>query len=187
MATYPAFPQPGVLTRDDDPNFAQGLLRADTQPGSVQVTFPGLSPVSFPTEKVSADQNTGRLSFVSSNTPYRIRALREDDGEWLSQYKTYLPIEALYALSSGVSVPEALDAYTMDDSVYVVGVVYTNAQGRWARIDGDWVLLSPTDDSFTNMSAIHIDPAKADAFLDFYDQNFVTVTDAESYAAPDGD
>lgn len=200
--TYPAFPRAGVLTRDDQPEYAQALTRADSEKGLLRVSLAGLSPVTFPTESITADQNTGRLSFISSNTPYRIRELREDDGEWLSKYKTYLPIEALYALVSPTApgddltsprtaalsgAPETLDAYSMDDSVYIVGVVYTNSQGRWSRIDGDWILLSPTDDSYAGMSVTHIDPDQADTFLDFYDQNYVSITDAEKYAGPDGE
>lgn len=194
LQVFPLFDQAGVLTRDDDPAFHQAVSGVYSTPDNLVVGMPGVSPVNFPSTNITVNGTTGRLGFISSDTPYRVRELREDDGEWLSRYKTLLPLEALEALvgpmETGEDVDnednsgapsESLDAYSLDDSVYIVGLVYTNTAGRWTRIDGDWVLMSPTDDTFDDMVVTTIEPSKADQFIQLYDNNFVTVQDAEQY------
>jgi hypothetical protein len=196
---YPAFPGHGVLTRDDDSSYAEAVRHATSTEEGLEVQHPRLSSVTYPTDNLTIDQKTGRLSFISSATPYGIRELREDDGAWLSKYKTLLPISALNGLigyDSGEDVAnpeddltqpdESLDAFATDTSPYVVGVVYTNNAGRWSREGGDWVLLSPTDTTFdadedTDLTVITIDPDRADDFLRSYDQNYVSVNDAEKF------
>lgn len=200
---FPAFPGNGVLTRTDQPGYAQAVTNADSTSDGIILGLPGYSPVTFPTTDLTQDQSTGRLNFTSANTPYGIRELREDDGQWLSKYKTLLPLPALGALVgpgfSGDQVAdpdddldtpdESLDAFAMDDSAYIVGVLYTNNAGQYARQDGDWVLLSPDDDTFSDpdLSVIQIDPTKADQFLSMYDQNYISVADAEQYEDPNAD
>lgn len=200
---FPAFPGHGVLTRDDDPSYSEGVVRADSTAEGLVVRHPRLASVTYPTDNLTIDQKTGRLSFISSAAPYGIRELREDDGEWLSKFKTYLPLTALHGLigsDSGDEVAdlstddltapdETLDAFATDGSPYIVGIVYTNTAGRWSREGGDWVLLGGDDDTFSSdnddLSVISIDPERADDFLNMYDQNYVTVTDAERFEAPD--
>ena len=195
---YLLFPKHGALTRDDDLDFAQAVTGVSKVKGGISVALPRLSPVTYPSDQITVDQSTGRLSFISSDTPYRVRELRDDDGEWMSKYKTLLPLEALEALNNapirgetvagtgtnGLTAPdESLDAFSMDDSAYIVGVVYTNDSGRWSRVDGDWILLASDDDTFSDLVVTPIDPAKADAFLTRYDRTFITVSDAEQYEA----
>jgi hypothetical protein len=201
VPVYPAFPGHGALTRDDKPQEAEAVLRADSTKDGLVIHFPKVSPVSYPSTDLTVDQKTGRLTFTSAATRYQLRELREDDGEWLSKYKTLLPLPALGALvepgTSGDQVAspddsmnnpsESIDAFATEDSVYIVGVVYTNTAGRWSRQGGDWILLAGSDTTFSDddMMVIPIDPAKAGQFLDMYDQNHVTVTDAERYEAQD--
>lgn len=199
---YPIYPGYGVLTRDDAPNYTQAVTGVTQTDDTLSVSMPGLSPVIYPSTNITTDPNTGRLSFISSNTPYRVRELSEDDGSWLSSYKTFLPQTALEALMGPIDLgdadpmatpdinldmpPETLDAFAFDDSVYIVGLLYTNTSGRYSRQDGDWMLLSPDDDTFQNpqMVAIEINPPSANQFIQMYDQNYVTVTDAEQYENP---
>ena len=118
-----------------------------------------------------------------------IRDLREEDGVWMSRYKISLPIEALEQLTrqTGGTVNETLTAYALDDSAYLVGLSYTNDMGQWARINGDWVLLSPEDDTFSDTIVLEINMDMSSEFLDLYDNNFVTVTDAEKYEVADAE
>jgi hypothetical protein len=203
IPVFPAFPGHGVLTRDDEPTAAEAVVRADSTKDGLIIHMPGISPVTYPSKDLTVDQKTGRLTFTSAATRYRLRELREDDGVWLSKYKTLLPLPALGALvepgTSGDQVAspddsnniqnETLDAFATEDSVYIVGVVYTNSAGRWVREGGDWLLLSGSDTTFSgdDLIVITVDPRKADQFLDMFDQNFVTVTDAERYEAEDLD
>ena len=82
---------------------------------------------------------------------------------------------------------ETLDAYATADSPYLVGLVYTNAVGRWSRVDGDWVLLASDDDTFNDMDVFEIDPDRGQEFIDQYDSNFVSVTDAEQYESAESE
>lgn len=199
--SYPAFPGQGVLTRADNADYVQAVTNAVSTKDGLVVGMPGVSPVTFPTSDLTVDQTTGRLRFTSADTPYKIRELREDDGSWLSKYKTLLPLPSVGALiGSGftgdyqMAAPnddsslgdETLDAFSTSDSPYIVGVLYTNAAGRYAREDGAWVLLAPDDDTFSDddLATIQIDPDRADDFLDAYDQNYISVEDAAQYEDP---
>lgn len=76
---------------------------------------------------------------------------------------------------------ETLAAYSLDDSAYVLGVLYSDDMGRWMRVDGDWVLLSRTDNTYNDMIVTPIAPDKAADFLDLYDNNYVSVQDLDQY------
>lgn len=180
----------GVLNKDDDLLFAEAVNDQIVTDYSVTLVKPGGEQIDFiqPT-RISRDRATGRLSFESGGDSYTVRELREDDGQWISKYKTWLPIAALQTLINGDTVEdlsqveESIDAFALDDSPYVLGVVYTNNAGRWVRLNGDWVLLAPEDTTYSGMGVINIDPERADEFLALYDDNFVTVQDAEAFEA----
>jgi hypothetical protein len=137
----------------------------------------------FPTSNITVDDRTARIEFVSGDTTYRIRELRETDGSWLSIMRVDLPTEALRAFSSGgnMNPDETVDAYALEDSAYIVGLVYSNAVGRWSRVDGDWILLAPGDKTYDGMSVFTIDPDRAQAYISLFDKNHVTITDTEQY------
>lgn len=192
---YKIFPSVGALTRPlGDVTYAKSILEAYTDATGIIVALSDGTEEHFNTTNAIEERNTGRIVFSSDNVDYRIRELREDDGAWISKYKTYLPVPALEQLikqnakdSNMDSVEpeqETLQAYAMDDSVYVVGLVYHNELGDWARIDGDWVLLVPNDTTYADAAIIDIDPEKADQFIALFDNNYVTVTDAETYEIP---
>ncbi len=197
VPSYPAFPSNGVLYRADDPDYAQAVVRADAVNGGLDIHMPGISPVKYPSDDVTVDGNTGRLNFTSTGTPFGIRELREDDGSWLSRYKTLLPLPALGSLIGRVGdaegmatanpndARETLDAYSTEDSPYIVGVLYTNNAGRWSREGGDWIPVSPDDATFStnddDLIVTPIDPDRADQFLSMFDQNYVSVADAERF------
>lgn len=82
---------------------------------------------------------------------------------------------------------ETLEARAANDSAYIVGLLYNNDSGTWSRIDGDWVLLAPEDEAYEDTVVIEIDPDKASDFIKMYDDNYITVTDAEQYELVDED
>ena len=195
MSDVLLFPRYGVITKAGDPAFADAVLRVTgTQPGSsgiVNVALPDKTNVEYNCDQITQDTITGRLEFASDGETYRIRELREDDGEWLSSLKVSLPIFALTGLiNQGATMAtntglETFTAYALDDSVYVVGLIYSNGIGRWSRVDGDWNLLSSTDDIFSTSVAMDLDPKKADEYIDLFDKNYVTITDTEAYELPE--
>ncbi len=193
MATnYPVYPFMGVLTQDEVPNTARLILAATASPGKDQIQIlndTGKTEEHDSTD-ITVDPETARMSFVSDGNKYRIREPRESDGSWLSKYKTSLPVEAIRAFTlrgDSMNPDETLDAFATDDSPYLVGLVYTNGVGRWSRIDEDWVLLAPTDDTFAEMNVFEIDPERAQEFIDLYDSSYVSITDAEQYESAESE
>lgn len=181
---YPVRPGVGVLTSSGGtPILTTGVVM-ETSRAAVTATLVDGTEENYPTSEVSVDPQTARMEFVSNDTTYRIRELRETDGSWLSVYKTDLPAEALRAFAKtgeDMDIQETLDAFALEDSVYVVGLVYTNGMGRWSRVDGDWILLASDDATYEGLEAISIDADRAQSFITLFDKNFVTVTDAEKY------
>jgi hypothetical protein len=181
QAGYPIYPRVGVLNRDGDPDFGEPIKRAYSDNDSVTIEYSDGDVEEFDATNITLDPNTGRLIFESEGDTYRVRELAEDDGEWLSKYRTMLPINAVESLAGGNVDDDTLDAYASEDSPYVLGLVYTNEAGRFLREDGDWVALSPNDETFNDMIVTSIDPERAQEFIDLYDRNYVSVADAEQY------
>ncbi len=203
----PIFAKYGVLYRTDGTGYPRPVLGAyfDMQVGSdstsLTVDYAGDQPGYYPVgiESVTTDEKTGTIKFESSGTEFTIRELREEDGMWLSDLRIPLSVEILDTLIdqlrsnnpmnyiSGDAGPEqeSLEARAANDSTYIVGLLYNNESGTWTRIDGDWVLLAADDETYEDTAIIEIDPDKAQDFIKLYDQNYVTVTDAEDYELVD--
>lgn len=190
--TYPVFPFIGILTETGEPSSARLIKAAAASMDHSTLSI--LNDVGLmedhETTSITVDPITARMEFVSDGKNYRIREPRESDGRWLSKYKVTLPTDALRAFTirgDSMNPDETLDAYATEDSPYIIGLVYTNGVGRWSRVDGDWVLLSPTDDSFDEGDVFEIDPERADEFISLYDSNYVSVTDAEQYESAESE
>ena len=181
------FPTMGVLTKIGDPEFGVPIQKAYVVGDTLTTVNDDGSETPYAAENVSEEGKTGRIIFRADNADYRIRELREDDGYWMSKYKTLLPVGALQLLinqkskDTDMDTSEILSAYANDNSVYVIGLVYENDLGRWLRIDGDWSLMDEEDKTFMDSIAIEIDPERADDYIELYDKNYVTVTDTEDY------
>ena len=181
------FPTMGVLTKIGDPEFGVPIQKAYVVGDTLTTVNDDGSETPYAAENVSEEGKTGRIIFRADNADYRIRELREDDGYWMSKYKTLLPVGALQLLinqkskDTDMDTSEILSAYANDNSVYVIGLVYENDLGRWLRIDGDWSLMDEEDKTFMDSIAIEIDPERADDYIEMYDKNYVTVTDTEDY------
>lgn len=147
---------------------------------------------------LTINEKTGTIDFKSLNVDFTIRELREEDGYWISSLRMPLSVPIMenmmenarkknfMAILPGSEVEveqEKLIAYAFDDSLYVVGLVYSNDLGRWARTGADWVLMGADDDTFADSVAIEIDPERASEFVDLYDANYIPVSDAEEFEA----
>lgn len=146
---------------------------------------------------LTINKNTGTIDFKAFDTEYTIRELREEDGYWMSSLKMPLSVPILEGMAENArkknnmaEVPgsdvdindsEKLIAYAFDDSLYVVGLVYSNDTGRWLRVGADWILMSADDDTFEGASSIIIDPDRADEYVDLYDANHMPVSDTEEF------
>lgn len=138
------------------------------------------------TGDITVDKNTGIINFSTQENDYTVRELREEDGIWLSRYKTSLPVSAIRQNLKRIMEkdPMAEDASTPDDLLFaatfvgddvVVGLVYDNGDGRYSRIDGDWVLMSDVDPTFEDIIVTPINPELADEFVELYDKQTLTL------------
>jgi hypothetical protein len=186
---YVIYPQPGVITKKSDPTFGQAISYAHLTDNDILVgVLRGGETAMYPIQDFTRGESPDRLEFDSGDEHYLIRELREEDGVWVSRYKTALPIEALEDLISGDTMTdlplgstEKITAYALDDSSFVVGLTYANADGTYTRADGEWVQSPDDDTTFDGMISMEIDPDKADDYVDLYDRNFVSVVDTETY------
>ena len=202
------FPSYGVLTGIGGENvkFAKPIFRATiNDDDQLDIEGPGQPTKTYGVglEEITIDKNTGIIDFSTGDMNYRIRELREEDGLWLSKYKTPLPVEALkeilnreakvsyMAYTPGQPLPqdETLHAVVFEGNKAVVGLLYNNEQGRWARIDGEWLLLTDQDADFEDDTiAIEISEDKADDFIDLFDKELLLADEIEEYTAqPDED
>lgn len=201
MANTIVFGKYGVIVKQGDDGYARYVTKAYLDADNfdyltVEGDFqqPSVYPVDV--EDILVNKNTGIIKFEAFGASYLIRELREEDGYWLSQYKTSLPVEALEQIirregvvnrmaymsnSSILPDDEKVYALAYPDSDYVIAVVYDNEVARYSRIDGDWVLVSPVDPTYNDTIAIEIDFDKADEFLELFDESTLTVGEAEKY------
>lgn len=142
--------------------------------------------VEMTVSKLNIFQQSGTMYFRSKGVDYVVRELRDNDGLWLSRYSILLPEDALSALiklGGYVELTEQFVSFATDDSPYVVAVVYSNSGGRFSRQDGQWVKIADNDTTLDSLIPTAIDPNKAREFLDLYDDNFVSVSDAQAFEA----
>jgi hypothetical protein len=135
---------------------------------------------------ITTDKNTGIIKFSTLSSDYTVRELREEDGIWLSFYRIPLPVSVLKQNLKRIMEknPMAEDADIPAESLYacvfagddvVIGVLYDNGQGNYARVGGDWVLMNDTDPAFDDIIAVPINPEMSDQFLEVYDTKVLTL------------
>lgn len=175
--------EPGAITAPgEEPKFAAALLVDDSE-SQVRIVGPGGVEV-MDVARIEQTDNSARLVLSTKKSKYNWRPLREADGIWLSALKVPLPVEALPSIATGETVAtEVLSAFSSGDSPYVLGVVYETADGSWVRQGGQFLPIAGDDTTYADMDRIEIEPGKAKEFLDLYDRNYVTVSDAVGYEA----
>lgn len=176
--------EPGVLTAPgEEPRFAASLLVNDDETEIQVIGNDGVE--SMKVSRIDQDENSGRLVLSTKKVKYSWRPLREADGTWLSRLHVPVPVEAIPGIAAGdVMATEMLSAFSSGDSPYVLGVVYETADGQWVRSGGSFLPIAGDDTTYSDMDRIVIDPDKAKDFLDLYDRNYVSVSDAVTYEAP---
>ena len=175
--------EPGVLTTPGaEPRFAAALLVSDNE-SEIQIIGPeGVETVNV--SRIEQDGTSARLVLSTKKSKYNWRPVREADGIWISKLQVPLPVEALSIIATGETVAtEVLSAFSSGDSPYVLGVTYETAEGSWVRQGGQFLPVATDDTTYADMDRIEIEPGKAKEFLDLYDRNYVTVSDAVGYEA----
>jgi hypothetical protein len=194
------FPRHGVLSRYglDEPSSNWYFQNSYFDPSDRLLKFSSSKelPLNFEVAPEALEKNleNNTISFQYRGYNYIIRGLREEDGLWISKYATRLPIEAIEQKIDQASesmimaytpkynpTPELLVALAFPDSERIYGLMYSNSRGRWTRIDSEWVLMSPIDNSFEDSIGIPIAPNKADEYVDKYDSQRMTISSTEPY------
>lgn len=153
-------------------------------------------------EELSPMGMTRNVEFVADGTPHMIRDLVESDGEWLSEYKTELPLVVLYqtiikqskpAIEKilGVELPdatpnfEAMYVYYLEGEERITSLIYMSNFGIYARDESNWIESDISTGAYQNLDTIEIDPETADELIQTFDANtgIMTVAEAKRYAA----
>lgn len=180
------FPNPGVVVSPKGETPLRAIRWAMATPEeNLKVKDRKGRVLRIAADSLTQDGSNDRIVFESDGNRNFIREVQESDGTWLSRYKIALPVEVLENMvaQGENAVNETILAYSLDDSPYVIGVVYKDKTGSWLRQNQEWTLLSNNDDTFDkeNVYVSEIDPEKAGEFIELYDRNYVTVSDAEQY------
>jgi hypothetical protein len=141
---------------------------------------------------ITTDKNTGIIKFSTLTADYMVRDLREEDGLWLSFYRIPLPVSVLKQNLKRIMEkdPMAADANEPVEELYacvfagddvVIGVLYDNGQGNYARVGGDWVLMNATDPAFDDIIAVPINPEMSSQFLEVYDTKVLTLASLKPF------
>lgn len=187
------FPRPGVLLDPQGQPRVSAVRWATLVDGdkALKVKNQDGSIEEFPISHLSQSPRTDTIKFESDGNSYTIRPIRESDGIWLSTLRTPIPVQTLNKLitEGNKAVAESLTAYSLDDSPYVVGLVYETPEGRFSRVEGDWEPLAASDETFlgSNVFGLDIDPSKADDFIKLFDKNHVSVADLSKYESADSE
>lgn len=147
-------------------------------------------PTVFVESDITVEPFTGIIKFSTLEQDYYIRPLREEDGTWLSRFKTPLPVDALKSnIAKGLEQGqvnedgELLYATVFAGDDVVVGLIYDNDFGKFARIGGEWILLSDAEPESEDMIVIPIDPDKADELITLFDSKILTISTIKPYEA----
>ncbi len=139
---------------------------------------------------ITVEPFTGIIKFSTLEQDYYIRPLREEDGTWLSRFKTPLPVDALKSnIAKGLEQNlvnedgELLYATVFAGDDVVVGLIYDNDFGKFARIGGEWILLSDAEPEDEDMIVIPIDEEKADQLIQLFDEKILTIETIKPYEA----
>lgn len=172
---------PGVITAPGVEPVYTPVLLANAKETAIQyLTDEGVESIKV--ARIDHDPNSDRLVLVTNKVKYTWRPVREADGIWATEFKIPLPVEAITEILTGDPLIEKiLSAYSSGDSPYVLGVVFETADGQWVRSGGTFIPMSPDDTTYADMDRIVIDPVRSKEFLDLYDKNYVTVSDAAAY------
>ena len=193
------WPSKGVLSRlgEDSGTTAFEYAYFDSE-NSGYLTFASSNaiPLIFEVQEqeLKKKESNNTISFQSFGYNYIIRSLREEDGIWMSDYRIPLPVEALEKIIDQASESmymayrndynpkeELLVALALPDSDFIYGLMYSSESGDWIRVNGDWALMSPVDNTFEDSVGIVINPNMADEYLEKYDSERLTVNDTEPY------
>jgi hypothetical protein len=143
---------------------------------------------------------TGYVEFNSEEVSYLIRELDEEDGLWMSVYKTELPIPVLQQMIvtksknviqqlTKIALPdtlpdfESLYIYYESDSDRLSTIIYMSSYGIFSRSEADWQDIDLNLPELQDLVTEDVSPANANALINLYDDNLgiVSLQEAKKY------
>lgn len=184
----------GILERTDEVTDPQAInLAAITNNGDLVVQYVDGSQESFPVEQGSIEPYTFGIVLFSTDDgeQYAIREVTDLDGTWVSKYKIELPPITIKDLLEKPEVDfqmpylenenEKLIAVKSPNDDNIISVMYLNNYGAYARINGMWVSVSPTDTTLEGTIPFNVKPETAQEFMDLYDNGDVTYDESKDF------
>ena len=186
----PVYGRVGVLESDKskDPILGAYYDRAPEYQGLYVITSTGIKYFDISVDALSVIGLTGYAEFTYNGTPHLLRELDEEDGLWMSNYKTELPIPVLQQMIvtksrrqieqlTGIEIPEglpefeALYVYHEPKSDKVLAIIYMSSYGIFSRNDADWQDVNLRLPELQNLTTEDVDPLKANELINLYDDN----------------
>ncbi len=175
---------------DRDPEF-KGLYVITT----TEVKYFDLNP-----EDIYPIGISGYVEFNSAGVNYLIRELDEEDGFWMSLYKTELSVPVLQQMVitksrdilqefTQIEIPntlpvfEAMYVYYPDNDDKITAIIYMSSYGVFSRNDADWNEVNLNLPELQALITEEVDPNKANSLINFYDDNqgIMSVNQATNY------
>jgi hypothetical protein len=186
----PVYGRVGVLESDQAKENILGVYY-DRDPqfkGLYVITTAGIKYFDLPAESMTQVGLTGYVEFNSNGIQYLIRELDEEDGLWMSAYKTELPIpvlqqmiitkskdqiQTLTQIELPESLPEfeALYVYYKPEAERVTAIIYMSSYGVFTRNDADWQEVNLSLPELQDLTTEDVDPANANSLINLYDTN----------------
>jgi hypothetical protein len=83
-------------------------------------------------------------------------------------------------------VTEIISVYTPENSDKLVGLLFQNRHGAFAREDRRWVVLDPADTRFDGLEVNDVKPENTDEVLAVFDSGEGMLTDIRGMYVQDG-
>lgn len=198
----PLYGRVGVLEYGNSKESILGAYydRDENYKGLYVITSTGIKYFDLPPEQLYSVGITGYSGFNFEGTEYLLRELDEEDGFWMSAYKTELPIPVLqqmiisksrsvieeitrFEISDEVPQFEAMYVYQGKDANRISAIIYMSSYGVYSRNDAEWNIVNLEVPELQNLYTEDVDPNKANELLNLYDDNlgFLSVKEAMKY------
>jgi len=186
----PVYGRVGVLESDNSKENVLGVYY-DRDPqfqGLYVITPAGVKYFDLPAESMAQVGLTGFVEFNAGGVQYLVRELDEEDGLWMSAYKTELPIPVLQQMIitksreqikilTQIDLPEslpefeALYVYYKPKAERITAIIYMSSYGVFTRNDADWQEVNLSLPELQDLTTEDVDSANANSLINLYDTN----------------
>lgn len=199
----------GVVLSDGAEKLQKTILGAyyDSAPETkgLYIVYPDATVDYFDIDVVNVQgQGDGSIvRFKSGDTGYVLRVVYEEDGEWISDLKTALPIEVLegriyqeatpaiekyLGVNLGDTLPffEDVEAYFDEAQENVTALGYFSTFGSYIRQGAEWQEEDFAEEFYEDFSVVSIPAEQVASIVETFDTNngLLPVKDVEKFISP---